>query len=365
MWGMKMIGKAELERLIETIRLNCDISDTQGSAIFSICGMALRLRDLNKWEQGLLPWQENDPAKLVAWIDEKETLWESLEGRPFEPLSLDGQTFDPFDTDAINEKLSPYELYYGAGYAHSLKPTFVLAALEKKYTQNGVPVIILGQEWVRDLLTIPALSQTGVVMIRRAAARLFFWDQMVYLKKSGQRYLKYALKNCGLKAISSKSRTEHFETLLTIQEQTYIHHEIGEIKDTVFEHETFRQIVSTFPHTIVELLARTAKDLLADTGPQGPLKHIIKSENAAALGFYAAFQDGLFLPLFPELRAAFEKFASTKDWQCIEESRIKGFETAKQYTGDLISIFNSNTDPNKPDVVAQTVQKRLIDPLIN
>ena len=48
--------------------------------------MALRLRDLNKWEQGLPPWEEANPAALLDWIDAREQVWESVAGTPFLPL---------------------------------------------------------------------------------------------------------------------------------------------------------------------------------------------------------------------------------------------------------------------------------------
>lgn len=129
-----MTDNTPLEPFISAIGRNCDIADADGAAIFSICGMALRLRDLNKWEQGLPPWRENDPAVLLDWIDRKEQLWERVGGREFGPLPLMGSTFDPFDTIAINQALSPMGLFYGAGYAHSLKPTFSWPGSEKRGT---------------------------------------------------------------------------------------------------------------------------------------------------------------------------------------------------------------------------------------
>ncbi len=353
-----------LEQFIRTIQNNCDISDASGSGIFSICGMALRLRDLNKWEKNLNPWEENNPEELVDWIDHKEQLWEKIEGQAFAPLPLFERKYDPFDTAAINKILSPLNIFYGAGYAHSLKPTFFLAGIKETRYLDGIPIVILEKELLRDLLTIPALNQDGFILIRRDAACLFLWDQMVYLKKSGQRFLHFALKQCGLPDTGHESRKTHFETILSVQEQTYIHHEIGEMKDTVFDHQIFREIVSEFPHTPVELLARTVKDLLADTVAHGTLQHIISTKNAAGLGFYAAFQDGLFLPLFPQFRKAFEKFASDRDWEGIETARQKGFLTARQYALDLIAIFSNAADQNHKDQVAEKIFKTLVQPLI-
>lgn len=359
-----MNGNGNLNQFMKSIQENCDISDAAGSGIFSICGMALRLRDLNKWEKGLPPWEETDAAELLEWIDRKEQHWEKIEGRPFASLPLSGKAYDPFDTIAVNAILSPHKLFYGAGYAHSLKPTFFLARIKDTFQLDGIPVVILEKELLRDLLTLPALHQDGTILIRRSAARFFFWDQMVYLKKSGHQFLNDALAQCGLPDPTTESRKNHFETILSVQEKTYIHHEIGEMKDTVFDHGIFREIVSEFPRTPIELLTRTVKDLLADTGDCGTLHHIITTKNAAGLGFYAAFQEGLFLLLFPELRTAVEKFASNQNWEEIDTARQKGFRTARRYAQDLTGIYGHASHNMQKSQVADTIFKKLVQPLI-
>ena len=353
-----------LEPLRTAIQHNCEISDASGSGIFSICGMALRLRDLNKWEQGFSPWEENEPAALVNWIDQKEQLWENLEGQPFGSLPLNGGMYDPFDTQGINTALVPHKLFYGAGYAHALKPTFFLARVAKTLRLEGLEIIILDQELIRDLLTLPALGQDGAIIIRRDAGRLFLWDQMAYLKNSGKRFLSFALKQSGLPDAGIENRKAHFDTLQAVQEQTYIYHEVGEIKDTVFDREVFRQMIAAFPRTSSELLIRTVKDLLADTGPVGTLSHLIATQQAAGLGFYAAFQDGLFLPLFPELRQAFERFASDRDWDGIENARNTGYERAGHYARTLMDIFSDARYSRDTQGAADRIHTLLIEPLI-
>ena len=362
--NMTFKGNA-LKALKKIIQSNCDISDAQGSGIFSICGMALRLRDLNKWEKGFKPWEENDPGKLIDWIDRKEQKWETIEGQAFAPLTLLDQLYDPFDTVEINSILEPYGLFYGAGYAHSLKPTFFLAHIEETYKLAGIKIVALEKELIRDLLTIPALNQDNTIIIRRDAARIFLWDQMIYLKKSGQRYLHFALTQCGLPDTGIESRKNHFESILSVQEQTYIYHEIGEITETDLDHQTFRELVSLFPNSTVELITRTVKDLLADTGPHGPLQYIISTKNTAGLAFYVAFQDGLFKPMFPQLRAVFEKFASDRDWEGIEHTRQKGYAMARQYALDIVDIYNSASDKKSMDQVADQINNTLVQPLID
>ena len=91
-----------LNALIEQVRYNCSLSDARFAGHYSICGLALRLRDLFKWEQRMAPWEERDAAEVLHWIDRKEQLWERIQGEDFVPLDIDGTVYDPFDSAAIN-----------------------------------------------------------------------------------------------------------------------------------------------------------------------------------------------------------------------------------------------------------------------
>jgi hypothetical protein len=46
----------ELKSFTRQVLRNCDISDADHAGFYSICGLALRLRDLYKWENQLPPW---------------------------------------------------------------------------------------------------------------------------------------------------------------------------------------------------------------------------------------------------------------------------------------------------------------------
>ena len=123
-----------LDKLIPQVLKNCDISDSQYAGLFSVCGLALRLRDLYKWEKGLDPWLEKDSSAILDWIGEKEQTWEKIADDDYRNLSLFDSDYEPFDTEGINAVLEPHGLFYGAGYARSLKPTFFLARLVEKPT---------------------------------------------------------------------------------------------------------------------------------------------------------------------------------------------------------------------------------------
>jgi hypothetical protein len=329
----------ELDKLIPQVLENCDISDARHAGLFSVCGLALRLRDLYKWEKGLDPWLEKDPSAILDWIGQKEQIWEEIADNDYGKLSLFDSTYEPFDTAGINAVLEPHGLFYGAGYARSLKPTFFLARLEDKRNVDGFTVYTLGRELARDLLTLPALLQDQSILLRRESGTFFLWDQIFYIKKSGRPALNFALEACGVKDPDPKKLRRKLAALYDVQRDTFIYHEIGEIRDTVFDVDIWRQVISEFPHTPVEILARSIKDLLADTNTHGTLQHIIKKRSPAMLGFYVAFLDGLLKELFPEIRPAFQDFAQSGNWQIIENAVSSGFNTAEHYAREIVRIF--------------------------
>ena len=355
----------ELDDFINRINRNCDISDAGSVGLYSICGLALRLRDLYKWENGLHPWVEKDSSQMLNWIDKKERLWEKIASDDFEKLPLFGKAYDPFDTEAVNQTLSPHGLFYGAGYAHSLKPTFFLSEIEKKQTINGFNVLILKREVSRDLLTLPALNQDRLIIVRKQSALQYLWDQMAYLTKSGRPALAFALKHTGLPDHQADTRKRYLDAIFSVQKETYIYHEIGELEASEFDEGLWRDMISQFPHTAVELFARTIKDLLADTGPTGTLNRIIQKQNMAGLGFYAAFIDGMAKVLFPEIRLAFKDFMETGDWDKIKQARIAGFSNAAAHADEMTRVFKAGKKKDDMEWVRDTIHKKLIDPIIN
>ena len=350
---------SEIETIARQVLHNCDISDAQHAGLYSTCGLALRLRDLYKWEHGLNPWQEKDTSEILDWIGEKETLWEELADAEHTTIDIAGQEYDLFDTPAINSILEPRGVLYGAGYAYSLKPTFFLAEIENKRRNNGHIVYTLGRELARDLLTLPALTQERQILLRTDSARLYLWDQMIYIKKSGRPALKFALEHCGLTSQDPEEMQQHLPEILAMQKDNYIYHEIGELSDSTFDPEIWRELIAAFPHSPVELLARGLKDLLADTHPKGTLHHLVESRKMAGLGFYAAFLDGVLKELFPQLREAFNHFTKTHDWRIIKSAVVEGRRQAKKIVSEMIELFQTGKKKKQLPWAKEQIEKRL------
>ncbi len=353
----------QVKDIVNQVLDNCSICDSRHSGLYSVCGLALRLRDLYKWEKGLDPWVEKDSSEILEWIGEKEEEWDRIAGEDFVEITILGNTYAPFDSSGINTVLEPHGLFYGAGYVYSMRPTFFLATLEDKKEMDGQPVYILGRELARDLLTIPALTQGECILIRKESARLFLWDQMFFIKKSGRDALRFALQHCGVNGQEPGELQKNITRISEDQIETYVYHELGEIKDSIFDRETWREIIATFPHTPIELLARTVKDLLADTNQYGTLRYIARERKTASLGFYVAFLDGLRKQLIPHLVDAFRQFTLTPDWEIIEQATDDSFNTARYYAGALCSIFQEGKCKNGMKWTQNEIQRRLLRPL--
>ncbi len=349
----------ELKSLTRQVLHNCDISDAYHAGLYSICGLALRLRDLYKWEKQLPPWEERDSSEILDWIEAKETRWEAFAENQYAPLYLCGKNYDPFDSGGVNAILEPHKIYYGAGYAHSLKPTFFLAVVESKTHADGYQIYTLGRELARDLLTIPAMSQNGSVLLRQESANLFLWDKIFYIKKSSRAALNYGLERLGITAKNPSALRQYLPEIFAAVKDTYIYHELGEIQDTTFDRHRWREMVAAFPFSPVEFIARALKDLLADTNEYGTLRHIIQQRQTAGLAFYVAFIDGLVKEFFPEISIAFREFVASGDWRLIEQAAADGYLTAQKHTMLVMDIYGDGLKKGNLPWAETEIQKRL------
>ena len=353
----------DLKNLIEQIRHNCSVSDCRYAGAYSVCGLALRLRDLYKWEKGLEPWVEENSPVILDWIGEKEEEWDKLAEQEFAGITLDGKTYDPFDVEGINVLLKPVGLFYGAGYVQGLKPSFLLAELVEKRQVDGFPVYVLGREHARDLLTVPALSQNNSILIRKESARVFLWNLVFFLKKSAREALRFALETYGIPDHDLKALKENFARICEDEVETYLYHELGELRDMDFDREVWRDIIANFPHSVIEFFVRAVKDILADTSEYGKLRYIIREQKTSSLGLYAAFLDGLRKELFPELVKAFREFKETRNWERVEEARLSGYRSARAQAEAMTQIYRMGKQKDDMTWTAREIEKTVLEPL--
>ena len=346
----------DLNRLTRQVLFNCDVSDARHAGIYSVCGLAMRLRDLYKWERRMAPWQEDEAARVLDWIGMKEDLWADLLETEYSRLSVGRTDYEAFDTQRINTALAGRNYFYGAGYAHHLKPTFVLAEIDREEFVCGYMVRYLGREYARDLLTLPAFNQDGVVILRTEAARMFLWDQIAYISNSGRRALDLALAACGLPDSRTETIHRHYDAVFKVQQQILLNHEIGELDERVFNRKIWRQLLADHPHTAVELLARTLKDLLADTGPHGALTCLLRDRDTAALGLYMAFGNGMTRLLTPELICAFDAFILERRWRPLAAAVRILRQNTVSHTHRVMEVYARERQRQDPEGARKAIE---------
>jgi hypothetical protein len=133
---------------------------------------------------------------------------------------------------------------------------------------------------------------------------------------------------------------------------------LGEIQDSVFDRNTWQEIIAAFPHTPIELLTRTVKDLLADTSEYGTLQHIIRERKTASLAFYVAFLESFTQLLFTQIIEAFQKFTQTRDWELIEQAVTEGYKNAKSGAEAIAGIYRLGREKNDMKWVENEMAKR-------
>lgn len=327
--------------IIKDIQHNCNISDARDHGIYSMCTMVLKLRNLYKWENGLEPWQEAEPAELLDWIEAKENYWETIAKEPYRHLDINGCTYLPDDSAGINANFSDKQMVYGAGYGRSMKAVFFLAEKVEQRTVAGFPVFILGKERAKEMASPFAMAQDGVIFIRKESLRFFLWDYIQELRSSCRSSFRHALQLYGLLQdgqLDQQKLKDSLDNIVDAELDLFIYHEVGELLQTTFDSSTLQKIVSRFPGSVYELVSRSIKDILADTHSGGLLAHLIREKLETSLSFYVGFLDGLRKELCPEIIDALQQFCDDRDWQGIEQARIICRENTLQYAEKIKTI---------------------------
>ncbi len=313
-----------LERFVQQVRANCLVASGSQAGLFSLCGLLLRLRVLYKWEHGLPPWREPEPAAVLAWVAQVESAWDALESESPDHLTLNGSTYEPFQVEELNAGLWPLGLAYGAGFTRGLAPTFFLGELLEVRRHAHLTMLLLGNETARDLDGTPALRQGNLIYARRQALEFYLWDRLADPTQQGDERLELALKTYGLSLSRLVGQPErHWEGFLQLaaaEMEAYLHHEIGEALETCLA-EVFPVLLGLFPHSRLELWLRALKDALAEVTDSGRLAYVIQERRLSSLALFFAFQPGLYPLLLPELAPAYEQVTTHGDWEAMDRAR--------------------------------------------
>ena len=337
-------------QLIKQIQYNCDVSDARDHGIYSMCSLVLKLRNLYKWENGLEPWSEPEPAELLDWIEAREQYWEDISKWEFRPITIDGHSYGPDDVDAVNGSNGAQPFLYGAGHGRSMKAIFFLGEVNKRFEVEGHPVLLLGREHAREMASPFAMVQEGQVIIRTDPLRFFLYDHLQELRSSCRSSFRFFLKSYSLLndgGLDQQRLMDTLDEMATRELDLFIYHELGELLETSLDSKTLQQMIGRFPGSVIEFVCRAVRDVLADTHPRGVLSHILREKKPSTLGLYVSFVDGLRQELFPELASAWKEFVEHKNWEDLEQARIDCRERTQKLArtiDDIAQMAEGQTD---------------------
>lgn len=291
---------ADLHTLAPQVQYNCHISDARHARNYSLCIYLLKMREYFRWEMGY-GYDERLPEKqLGEWLVERERMWADLEEIDYRPLQFGEHRMLPFESASINEFLVPAGLVYSGGYGGLAKPHFFLAELNRVERRHDHSIYITGKEYARDITAPPAMTQDGLVFVRRESLRRMLWEKIEEWRWRPQ-------DNAMGRALKFYPLDQHLEHALDAMTdgeiETLILHELGEAEAGALLGTHWESMLNALWHTRAEHAARAARDHLADCLTTLPT--LLQEAQAASLHFYFANLTGMRQALFPMLQTAY------------------------------------------------------------
>ncbi len=325
---------AHLTQIKQAVQHNCDIADAQHARNFTLCTYLLKMREFYRWEKGY-PFQASLPKdELGDWMTSREQRWEKLEEAAFASITVDGMAFDPFDTVAINQALLPSGLVYSGGIGGHAVPHFFLADLLHQEERYGFPVLVSNNEHARDLAAPPAMMLGNTVFVRRESLRRMLWEKIEEWnwKKTGS-----AMARAMAHYPFEQNFSGALEQMTDTETETVILHEIGECRAGELLGSAWKDMLAAVSGSRAEIIARAVRDHVADCTEALP--KLISRNNEASLHFYFANFTGMRRSTFPELNAAYCRWADGDSLGVLEQAVNEGRERWAETAQNLVECY--------------------------
>jgi hypothetical protein len=332
-----------LKALTESVQKNCHISDAQFAGHYTLCVFLLKMREYYRWEKAI-PQSHPLPKEAVgSWLTQRENEWDELESLSLSAITIGNESFEPFESAAINQRLNPLGYVYSGGIGVFHKPYFFLGKLEKKQTQHGITLLVSSDEYARDLVAPPAMLQDNTVFIRKQCLRRAIWERIEewLLKRAADSPIARTLA-----CYSSKNSAEDMESILdqiTDNElESVFLHETGEAQAQQLLGPEWEVLLSQLPRSKAELIVRAVRDHLADS--LTTLPHLLETQNEASLHFYFANFIGMRRELFPEALSAYQLWVESGNLRPLKDVVHRGQQRWLSQARQILSMHEANPD---------------------
>jgi hypothetical protein len=340
---------SSIRSVTRQVKRNCNVSDARFWGFYSPCGLLLRLRDLYRFERNLRPWDPIDDFTIRGWIDRRESLWEELEQADIMPLVIDGKSFDPFDSAAINRAIQDSGYHYSAGFGNSMKPQFLLAKVATRYVDDDITVVITEREAARDLSSSPAMTLGETVTVRKDTVRFYLYDRYEEMRSGRcsdalrRAFAEYGLSSGAAEGLTLQAFRRRFNRMVDAELEIFIYHEIGGASQRGLLGKWWNGLVMSLPYSRAEFFLRAVADILSDTCSSGPLAVITREKKTASLNLYVALLRGYRKEIFKGIENAYREFIRAGDWTLIEKARVDGYKAAVAVIQQLKEMSSRGT----------------------
>jgi len=329
----------KLQPLLTAVQRNCHISDARHAGDYTLCVYLLKMREYFRWEKSYA-FRDNLPEGDVGnWLKQREHFWQTIEEESFIDLPIDGEYYDPFDSEAVNAALDPYGLVYSGGLGNKCTPHFFLGKLSHQERQSDFTVLVSENEYARDLTAPPAMALDNTIFIRRESLRRMIWE-----KTEEWRWNK--MENAMGRAIRSFNFEDDIEAALDDMTDTVLDsvllHEKGEVLAAKQLGPEWEQMLASLPRSKTEIMIRTVRDHLADS--LTTLPGLVGKGNDASLHFYFANLTNMHKHLFPALIQAYESWVMRGKREAIEKLVPAGKTHWNALANQMLDIYRK--DPN-------------------
>ena len=322
------------DSLCSLVQHNCNIADARHAANYTLCTYLMKMREFCRWDKGysydeLLPKEE-----VGEWVSARESLWEALEEESYLPIEVDNQTFDPFDTEAINHALLPKGMVYSGGVGAGCSPHFFLGKLASKESYDDHQVILSSEECARDLGAPPAMTLGNTIFIRKESVRRMLWEKLQEWRwHKCESPMSRALSFYNFDSDSDVALDEMTDAEL----DSILLHEQGEIKTSEVLGDNWKTYLASVDNTRHELMLRAVKDLFADSLVTLPT--LIEKNKIASIHFFAGNMSPLRRQLCPSFIQAYT------DWNN-EGDLINLSQWAERSAGHWLQVVTRIRDKN-------------------
>jgi len=334
-----------VKQLIANVQENCEISDARHAGDYAMCIYLLRMREYYRWSYGIPLCEKLSHRDVGAWVEQKEMHWESLIESDYQHLSLDGEQFEGFDHDRLNDKLSPKGLVYSAGYGRGGKPIFVLAEKLQYEKTAAYDLYITGREYARELSAPPAMSRGRTIFVRRESLRRMVWEMVDEWRWHKPQNAMFRAMQChGLNADVERT----VDTITEDELENVILHEVGEIVAGELLGSAWEDMLFELNSQPAEILARAVRDNLADC--LSALPALLHGENIPSIHFYFAHFHPLRKKMFPALDDAYKSWVDSSDLKLLKDTVRHGREHWQEVAERLVAMYQNDSETFSPRV---------------